>query len=94
VPQSHDAREENLSGCDPATLLQAVAAGDQAAMARLYDTTSALVYGLALRILSDASEAQDVTLEVYLQVWRQAAQYDPQRGTFMAWLSAIIHPLL
>ena len=91
MPQSHDARAEGPSGGDLATLIQAVVAGDQMAMARLYDTTSALIYGLVLRILSDPSEAQDVTLEVYLQVWRQAAQYDPQRGTLLAWLGAIAH---
>lgn len=63
-----------------------MAAGDQAAMAELYDQTNALVYGLALRILADPSAAEDVMIEVYTQLWRQAATYDPARGSPSAWL--------
>lgn len=69
--------------------MQAIASGDEAAMATLYDTTSAMVYGLALRILGDPAAAEEVTMEVYLQVWHQAARYDEQRGTPSAWLLTI-----
>jgi RNA polymerase sigma-70 factor (ECF subfamily) len=67
-------------------LIRRVAEGDQAALGELYDDTSQLIYGLALRILSDATAAEEVSLEVYEQVWRQAANYDSQRGTLLGWL--------
>ncbi|MDX2032391.1 MAG: sigma-70 family RNA polymerase sigma factor [Blastocatellia bacterium] len=70
-------------------LVRKIAAGDQAAMAALYDSTSRLVYGLALRVLGDAATAEEVTLDVYTQVWRQAAAYDTGRGSPLAWLTTI-----
>ena len=72
-----------------AELIRAVAAGDQQALAALYDATSRTVYGLLLRILSDASAAEEVLLDVYTQVWRQAGAYSPARGTPLAWLTTI-----
>jgi RNA polymerase sigma-70 factor (ECF subfamily) len=67
-------------------MIRRVAEGDQSAVGELYDATSRLVYGLALRILSDAGAAEEVTIDVFAQVWRQAASYDPRRGTPSAWL--------
>jgi RNA polymerase sigma-70 factor, ECF subfamily len=67
-----------------------VAAGDEHALSSLYDDTSRIVYGLALRILRDPSTAEDTCLEVYLQVWRTAASFDPQRGTVLAWLVTLV----
>ena len=72
-----------------AELIRGVAAGDQQALAALYDATSRTVYGLLLRILSDASAAEEVLLDVYTQVWRQAASYSRERGSAMAWLTTI-----
>jgi RNA polymerase sigma-70 factor (ECF subfamily) len=71
---------------DLAALIGRMAGGDEAALAALYDATSAVVHGLALRILRDPAAAEDVVLEVYLQAHRQAASYDPERGTPWAWL--------
>jgi RNA polymerase sigma-70 factor, ECF subfamily len=70
-------------------LIRCVAAGDQQALAALYDATSRTVYGLLLRILADASVAEEVLLDVYSQVWRQAAAYSEARGTPLAWLTTI-----
>ncbi len=72
-----------------AELIRGVAAGDQQALATLYDTTSRTVYGLLLRILSDPSTAEEVLLDVYTQVWRQAGSYSAGRGKPMAWLTTI-----
>ncbi|MBX7218942.1 MAG: sigma-70 family RNA polymerase sigma factor [Blastocatellia bacterium] len=66
--------------------IRQIATGDQAALGRLYDATNRLVFGLILRILNDTGAAEEVTLEVYMQVWRQAADYDIRRGTPSAWL--------
>jgi RNA polymerase sigma-70 factor (ECF subfamily) len=71
------------------SLIQKIAEGDQTALATFYDSTNRLVYGLIMRVLSDASAAEEVLLDVYTQVWRQAASYDSQRGTPLAWLTTI-----
>ena len=63
-----------------------VVKGDESALAQLYDASSPLVYGLALRILGDAGAAEEVTLDVYLQVWKQADRFDPVRGRVSTWL--------
>jgi RNA polymerase sigma-70 factor (ECF subfamily) len=70
-------------------LIARTAQGDQAALALLYDRTSSWVYGMAVRILGDREAAEDVTLEVYTQVWRQASLYDAQRGTPGGWLTTL-----
>ncbi|MFO0981050.1 MAG: sigma-70 family RNA polymerase sigma factor [Planctomycetota bacterium] len=67
-------------------LVAAIAAGDESALASLYDQTSARVHGLALKILRDRSAAEEVVLEVYSQVWRQAERYDSVKGTVATWL--------
>ena len=71
------------------TLIKGVVDQDQHAMARLYDATSRVVYGLVLRIVGDASAAEEVLLDVYMQVWRQASRYSEDRGSPMAWLTTI-----
>ena len=72
-----------------AALIRGVADGDQQALASLYDATSRTVYGLLLRILADSSAAEEVLLDVYTQVWRQAAAYSAERGSPLAWLTTI-----
>jgi len=71
---------------DLATLIARTARGDEVALADLYDQTCATVYGLALRIARDHAMAEEVTADVYLQVWRQAARFDAARGTPLSWL--------
>jgi RNA polymerase sigma-70 factor (ECF subfamily) len=71
-------------------LVLRLAEGDEQALAQLYDSTNRIVYGLALRILGDPSSAEDVTMEVYLQVWRTAKSYDPRRGTVSSWLVTLV----
>jgi RNA polymerase sigma-70 factor (ECF subfamily) len=69
-----------------AALVKRAAAGDRDALAALYEETSARVFGLASRILRDPSGAEDVTIDVYMQVHRGAARYDATRGHPLAWL--------
>ena len=71
------------------SLIIRVAAGDQLAMASLYQTSSRVVYGLLLRILNEHGLAEEVLLDVYMQVWRQAGSYDQGRGSPMAWMLTI-----
>ena len=66
--------------------IRRTATGEEQALAALYDQTSHLVFGLALRILEDTADAEEVTLDVYTQVWKSARDFDPRRGNAMAWL--------
>lgn len=59
---------------------------DQRALEALYRATVGRVYGMALRILRKAEDAEDATEEVFFQVWRQAARFDPARGRPLGWL--------
>lgn len=76
---------------DPGDLLRRIASGDCAALSALYDATSRPVFGLALRILGERADAEEVALDVYTQVWRQAARYDPARGEAVSWLMTLAH---
>jgi RNA polymerase sigma-70 factor, ECF subfamily len=83
-------RPEGLGREDAlAALVERLAAGDQAALAALYDATSAFVYSLSLRIIGDPAVAEEVTLDVYMQAYSHAPGYDPRRGTPSAWLMTL-----
>src|SRR5215467_6607745 len=64
-----------------AAALMRVAAGDNAALRMVYQDTSAKLFGVCLRILNDESEAEDVLQDVYVTVWRKAADFDPGRAS-------------
>jgi RNA polymerase sigma-70 factor (ECF subfamily) len=69
-----------------ASLISQVAQGNESSLSELYDSTSRFVYGLALRILNDVAEAEEAMIEVYMQVWNKAVEYDPERSTPLSWL--------
>lgn len=70
-------------------LLERLASGQREALADCFDRYGGFVNAVALRILRDAAEAEDVVQEVFMQVWRQAARFDRSRGTPEAWLCTI-----
>jgi RNA polymerase sigma-70 factor (ECF subfamily) len=72
-------------------LLRELIQGNRTALEALYDRYGALVMGLVYRMLQDRQSAEDAVQESFVQVWRRASSYDPQRGTLRSWLLAIIH---
>ncbi|MGA7697602.1 MAG: sigma-70 family RNA polymerase sigma factor [Candidatus Sulfotelmatobacter sp.] len=64
-------------------------AGDQGAMAELYDRYSSVVYAVALRVLGDTGAAEDVLQEIFLQLWRNPGAFDAARGSLGSWLAVI-----
>lgn len=75
----------------PEALLVAAASGEEAAFAELYNALASRVHGLALRILRDVHLAEEVTQEVFLQVWQRSRAFDPARGSALAWVMTLAH---
>ena len=69
--------------------LRRIGAGEESALGELYDRYNALVFPVALKILGNPAEAEDVMQDVWMQVWRNAAAYDASRGAVGAWLLTI-----
>lgn len=78
-------------GEDLVRLLQGSARGDQQAFTRLYDATSARLHGLVLRVLRDPAQAEEVTQEAYVEIWRLSARYDAKAGSPLAWMMTLAH---
>lgn len=70
-------------------LIDAIKKGNIEAFSTFYDQTHRLVWALTLRILRDRDAAEEVTSDVYLQVWQKAGSYDENRGNPIAWLLII-----
>lgn len=68
-----------------------VARGDGAALAELYDRFGRVAYGLALRIVRDATLAEDAVQDAFLAAWRTAVSFDPGRGKTSTWLLTLVH---
>jgi RNA polymerase sigma-70 factor (ECF subfamily) len=79
------------AGPDLVDLLQRSARGDRDGFASLYDATAARVHGLALRVVRDPAQAEEVTQEAFLEIWRTASRYDAERGSAVSWLLTIAH---
>ncbi|MEO6264285.1 MAG: sigma-70 family RNA polymerase sigma factor [Luteimonas sp.] len=82
--ETNDADREQLRNW-----LLATATGNRRAFEDLYQRTSAKLFGICLRILHERSEAEEVLQDVYLTIWRKAAQYDGERASPITWLAMI-----
>ncbi len=71
------------------TVLTRIGSGSQPDLAKLYDTTSPLVFALVVRMIGDRMAAEAVLLDVYVQVWKQAAHYDPHSELPLPWLTRL-----
>src|SRR5256885_12532236 len=63
--------------------------GDERALAEVYDRHGGPAYSLALAIVGERADAEEVVADAFGQVWRTAAQFDPSRGSVAAWLATI-----
>ena len=79
------------SAPDLADLLKACGRGDQSAFARLYDATSSRVVGLAVRVVRDPAQAEEVAQEAFLEIWKTSGRFDPAKGSPLGWLLTIVH---
>jgi RNA polymerase sigma-70 factor (ECF subfamily) len=68
-----------------------VARGDERSFEHLYDQVSGQVHGLVRRVLRDPAQAEEVTQEVFLEIWRTATRFDPSRGRAMTWVMTMAH---
>lgn len=91
VPSARSAAESDQgpAPADEDELVRGLVSGDEACLAALYRRWSPLVHTLAWRALGDAREAEDVTQQVFLGVWRGRQRYRPERGTVAGWISGI-----
>ncbi|WP_193612548.1 sigma-70 family RNA polymerase sigma factor [Nocardioides lijunqiniae] len=78
-------------GIDCAQMLGLAAGGDQDAFAAVYDVTINRAFGLALRVVRDRGQAEEVAQEAYLHLWTHAARFDPARGSAISWILMAVH---
>jgi len=79
-----------IASSSAAVLLDAVGRGSQAALRRLYELESRRLYGIALRIVRRPAIAAEVLQEAFIQIWRNARTFSPERGAAEAWLTGIV----
>jgi RNA polymerase sigma-70 factor (ECF subfamily) len=92
VPRSSDiSPDESAARANAGALLERVAQGDQAAFSDLYDILSPRVLGLIIRVLKDHSQSEEVTQEVFLEVWQTAARFDSAKGGAATWILTMAH---
>ncbi|MDT3444296.1 MULTISPECIES: ECF RNA polymerase sigma factor SigK [unclassified Pseudofrankia] len=75
----------------PEQLLQRSGRGDNAAFAAFYDQLSSQVFGLVKRVVRDPAQAEEVTQEVFVEIWRLASRFDPAKGSAAGWACALAH---
>jgi RNA polymerase sigma-70 factor, ECF subfamily len=84
----------DLESTQPASkeeLLSRVARGDQAAFGELYDQVAPRVLGLVKRLLIDHSQSEEVTQEIFLEIWQTASRYEASRGGALTWIMTMAH---
>jgi RNA polymerase sigma-70 factor (ECF subfamily) len=83
--------DEGLTTAPSAPVMVRIAEGDHEAFAALYDQVSGLVFGIVRRVVRNETVAEEVTQEVFVDVWRRASTYRPDRGSVRSWVATIAH---
>jgi len=93
VTRETDDRQDFESDAPPTQdqLLARVAQGDQAAFAALYDQIAPRVLGLVRRLLRDHAQSEEVTQEIFLEIWQTATRYDSAKGGASTWIMTMAH---
>jgi RNA polymerase sigma-70 factor, ECF subfamily len=78
--------QSRVPEADWVRLLEAVGAGDPLALRELYERSHRLVFTLIMRITRNRETAEELTLDVFHDIWRRASQYDSQGGTVLGWI--------
>ncbi|UDY24026.1 ECF RNA polymerase sigma factor SigK [Nocardioides sp. Kera G14] len=76
---------------DLAALLARASRGDEAAFALVYDAVAGRAYGLAVQVVRDPAQAEEVVQEAMLELWRTSARFDPARGSALSWVLTLVH---
>jgi len=79
------------SAGDPTLLMRQVASGDREAFTVVYDFVAPIVFGVTRRVLRDPAQAEEVAQEVFLELWRTAARFDPERANVRTWAAVMAH---
>lgn len=85
------AGDEATPAASQQALLEAVAGGDRQAFAELYDQISPRVFGLVKRLLRDHAQSEEVTQEIFLEIWQTATRFDPNKGGASTWILTMAH---
>lgn len=72
-------------------MLGRAARGDQAAFGAVYDAMKSPVFGIVVRVVRDPAQSEEVTQEVFIDVWRHAARFDPEVGSARTWIMTMAH---
>ncbi len=91
APGPASAISDTVPGAILTSLLHLVAEGQQRPFADLYQLTAARVFGLTWAVLRDSSNAEEVTQEVYLEIWQTAKAFDRSKGSASAWIMRLAH---
>jgi RNA polymerase sigma-70 factor (ECF subfamily) len=97
VPEPVDSpfQQRGASSTSPqpalADLLRLSGRGDEAAFAELYDATAARAFGLAVRVVRDPAQAEEVAQEAFLEIWRTSGRFDVKKGSAVSWILTIVH---
>ncbi len=84
--------DDDVEPADPlGALLARAGRGDQRAFAELYDELAGIVHGVVLKVVRDPSQSEEVTQEVFVELWRLAARYDEHRGSVRSWAVTVAH---
>ena len=86
APAARPAGDDALEG-----LLALVARGDEQAFAELYQRVAAAVFGLVSKVVRNPAQSEEVTQEVFVELWRTASRFDPARGTARSWIMTCAH---
>jgi RNA polymerase sigma-70 factor, ECF subfamily len=85
-PAARRSGDDGLEG-----LLALVARGDERAFAELYQWVAAAVFGLVSKVVRNPAQSEEVTQEVFVELWRTASRFDPARGTARSWIMTCAH---